>query len=94
MMGALIDDQDVGRLDVAVNEVAGVGGVERGGDAGDDLGSKPRFEPAALADQAGQVPALADVAHRDEQVAAGGLVGVVDGDHVRVLDRDRDHRLA
>jgi len=51
-MGALIDDQDVGRLDVAVDQVAGVGGVEGGSDPGDDLRRQARFEPAALADQA------------------------------------------
>ncbi len=91
---ALIDDQDVGRLDVAMDQVAGVGGVEGGSDPGDDLRRQARLEAAALTDQAGQVPAVADVAHRDEQMAPRRLVGVVDGDHVRMLDGDRDHRLA
>ena len=37
-----VGDQDVGRLDVAVHEAAGVGGVEGVGDAGHDPGGPAR----------------------------------------------------
>ena len=85
-------EEDVGRLDVTVHEPAGVRGVQRRADLRDDVGHavggqrprRPHERPEVLP---------VDVAHRDVQLVAV-LARVVDGQHVRVLDRRRRPRLA
>ena len=84
-------DEDVGRLDVAVDEPALVGGVERRGDRVDDSRSVPRFERPLAVQDAAQIGAV-DQVHRHEQQPVL-LPRVVDRDDVRVSDRDRDPRL-
>ena len=87
-----LPEQDVGRLDVAVHQAGGVRGVERGADLPDDPRRARRVERPLAADERAQVVA-GDVAHRDvgDPVL---LARVVDRDHVRVVDRRRDARLA
>ena len=88
----LAGEQDVGRLDVAVHQSDGVGGVERGGDLRDDRGGPLGREPPLAREQPLQVGA-ADVAHDEVEVAAL-LARRVDRDDVRVVDRRRHARLA
>ncbi len=85
-------DQDVGGLDVAVDDPGRVGGVERVADLRDEARGEQRFEPALGAQQARQVGAL-DVAHRHVQQPVL-LARVVDRDHVGMLDRGRRAELA
>ena len=91
LVGALALDQDVAGLDVAVDEAARVGGVERRGDLGDHGGGVLGAHRAVGPSSAAQVGAV-DQVHGHEQQAVL-LAGVVDRDHVRVADRDRDPRL-
>ena len=84
-------EQDVGGLDVAMDEAARVRGVERGGHRGDDRRRALGLEPALAAQQRAQVLAL-DVAHDLEQHAVL-LARVVDRDHVRMIERRGDLRL-
>ncbi len=84
-------DEDVRRLDVAVDESTRVRCVQGGCDLPGDrdglfLRQRPRCE------QLLELGAL-DVAHGDVQLA-GDLAGVVDGDDVRVVDRGGQPRLA
>ena len=81
-------EQDVGGLDVAMDEPGAVGGVERRAELGDHAGRAGRLEGAALAHQRAQVPAL-DVTHRDVRDPVL-LARVVDGDDVRMVDRRRE----
>jgi hypothetical protein len=85
-------EQDVARLDVAVDEPGAVRRVEGGGRLGDDARGAARFERTVLADEGTQVRA-GDVAHRDEGDAVL-LARVVDGDDVGVVERGGDLRLA
>lgn len=55
-------DQDVLRFDVAVHDAGGVGGIERGGDLGDDGDRAWRGQRAEAFQHAVQVGAL-DQAH-------------------------------
>ncbi len=88
----LVGDQDVRRLDVAMDEPAPVRGVERGRDLPGDPHRALRRQPAVRAvDQRAQVGAL-DVAHRQVQHALV-LARLVDGHDVRVVDRGRELRL-
>ena len=80
-------EQDVRRLDVAVDEAVAVGGVERAGDLGDDVGRAFGSELVLGAHERAQIGPV-DVAHDDEQHALA-LARVVDGDDVRVLDGGR-----
>ena len=80
-------EQHVGRLHVPVHQPAGVRRVQRGGHLGHDPGGAGRRQRAGPVQQAVHVLA-ADVAHRDEQHAAG-LAGVEDRDDVRVVHRGR-----
>ena len=84
--------EDIGGLDVAVHQTGRVGLVERRADLGHDPRRPLRVEVALAPHQAAHVVA-GDVAHRD--VGDPALVTrVVDRDHVRVIDRRRDLRLA
>ena len=85
-------DEDVRRLDVAVNEPARMGGVQRGRDLAGDRERAPHGQPALLGDQRLQVGPL-DAGHRDpEEVVV--LARVVDRDDVGVVERGREPRLA
>jgi len=75
-----------------VDEAGGVRGVERGGDLADDPRRARRRERPLAADERADVVAVHE-AHRDVRDALL-LARVVDGDHVRVVDRGRDARLA
>ncbi len=84
-------EQDIGRLDVAVDEAARVGGVEGTRNLGEDRDRLRRLE-RAVPQPLLEVASL-DVAHRDEEQLAE-LAGLVDRDDVRVVDRGRELRLA
>jgi hypothetical protein len=92
LLVALAGEQDVARLDVAVDEAAAVRRVERGGDLADDGHRAARLERALAADRVQEVGAV-DEAHGDVELAVD-LARLVDRDHVRVVDRGRQHRLA
>ena len=77
-------DQDVGGLDVAVDEAPGVRRVEAGGDTGQHPDGMGGIERPGRLHQAAQVDAV-DEPHRQVELAAL-LARVVDRDHVRVLD--------
>ena len=83
----VLAEQDVGRLDVAVDEAVAVGGVQRAADLRDDVRRALRREASVGAHERPQVRAV-DEAHDDEQHAVA-LARVVHGDDVRVLDRGR-----
>ena len=85
-------DEDIARLDVAVDQPASVDGVERVGDLGHEVHRPRRIERSLPAHQRGQLLAVDD-AHRDEQLAPG-LAGLVDRQHVGMVDRHRRARLA
>ena len=87
----LAAEQDVGRLDVAVDEASGVDRVEPVADLGDQGGRLLGAEPADLRQPPAQIGA-ADVAHRDPGDPALFARGV-DRDDVRMLDRGSDPRL-
>jgi hypothetical protein len=75
-------DHHVARLDVAVHDVAGVGGGQRGGHLGaDQRGGAPR-QRAAVQDL-GERPAV-DQLHHHVRQAVLGLPVIVHLDHVRV----------
>jgi len=90
LAGAALD-QDVARLDVAVNESALVRRVERRGDLGDDRGRVLGRQRPPRPQQPAQVGAVDQVHGHEQQPVL--LAGVMDRDHVRVADRDRDPRL-
>ena len=81
----VLAEQDVGRLDVAVDEAVAVGGVERPADLRDDVRGPLGPQAPLGADERAQVGPV-DVAHDDEQHAVV-LARVVDGEDVGVLDR-------
>jgi hypothetical protein len=85
-------DQDVRRLDVAVDQPERVGGVERRGDLAARVDRPVGPQAALLAQHGGEVRAL-DVLHREVEQPVD-LAGVVDRDDVRVLERRGDPRLA
>ena len=85
-------EEDVGRLDVAVDQAAGVGGVQRAGHLGHD-GQGPGRLQAALPPQQGRQVHPVDIPHGDvEQPAV--LAGLEDRDDARMVDAGRDPRLA
>ena len=88
----LIRDQDVRRLHVTVDQVARVRGVERARDLRDEVLARAGSSGPPLVDHGAQVRPV-DPAHADEQDAVL-LAGLVDRDHVGVVDRGRDPRLA
>ena len=85
-------EEDVGRLDIAMHQAAGVGGVERGADLVDDTRRSARFEVALRGDQGPEVRAL-DEPHHDEEHAVL-VAGLEDGNDVLVVDRSREPGLA
>jgi hypothetical protein len=87
----VVCDEDVGRLDVAVDESARVGGVQGGSDLPGDRDCL-FFRQRPFCKQLLELGAV-DVAHGDVQLA-GDLAGVVDGDDVRVVDRGGEAGLA
>ena len=93
MVVLLRGKKDVGRLDVAVDEPARVGRVERASDL--DRGSPSARAGSSCASVASSSPEVGPlhVAHCNEQEALG-LAGLVDRDHVRVVDRGSEPRLA
>ncbi len=91
-VGVAAVDEDVGGLDVAVDQTGDVGGVQRGGDLAADVQHPVGAEPALLAQDRGQVRA-GDVLHRDVEQAVD-LAGVVDRDDVRMRERRGDPGLA
>jgi hypothetical protein len=84
--------QDVGRLDVAVDQPAGVRGVQRAGHLGHDRQGAGQVQAALPPQQGGQVEPF-HVPHGDVELPVD-LAGIVDRDHVGVVDAGGDHRLA
>jgi hypothetical protein len=75
-----------------VDEPERVRGIERGGDLAARVDRTVGAQPALLAEHRSEVGAV-DVLHRQVQQPVH-LAGVVDRDHVRVLERGGDPRLA
>ena len=92
MVGVARGEQHVRRLDVAVHEARGVGGVERRRDLRDDRRRAHGLQAPAAQQERVQVAAR-DVAH-DEVQRPGLLAGGVHRHDVRVVDRRRHARLA
>ena len=92
LLAVLDRDQDVGGLDVAMNQPAAVGGVERGGELLEQLDCPVRLDRPVLDQHLAQVGA-GDVIHHEEQHPLV-LAGVVDPDDVRVVQRRGDPHLA
>ena len=96
VLGVAVQDrrgeQDVARLDVAVDQAAGVGGVQGPGHLVEDGQGAGRVEAALGLEDAPQVGGV-DVAHGQVQQAAV-LAGAVDGDDVGVVDGGGDPHLA
>ena len=86
-------EQDVGGLDVAVDDAARVRRVERAGHLGDDVRRAGRVAGGARRARACAGRRL-DVAHRDVERPVVALARVVDRDDVGVVDRRRGARLA
>ena len=92
MLAALAgSDEDVGGLDVTMDETAGMSGVERVGDPGQEADHTARGEGTVPGDERVEVRAF-DVAHGQEELALG-LAGLEDGHDVGVVDRGREARL-
>ena len=87
----VVGDEDVGRLDVPVDESSGVGGVERRADLADDAKGATERKSSFLGEQGLQVGAL-DARHRDIEQAVR-LAGVVDRDDARMVERGGELRL-
>ena len=92
-----LGDQDVRGLDVAVDQVVVVGGVERARDLLEHEERATDAQAPLLPQERAQVGPV-DVPHRDVEqtvgVAAVDLAGVVDRDDVRVVEPGRALRLA
>ena len=81
---ALLLDQDVGRLNVAMDDPLGVRSVERRCDLARDVDSPAKRQRPVALDEIGEV-AVADDRHGDEELALP-LARVVDRDDVRVVN--------
>jgi hypothetical protein len=88
---ALVLDQHIGGLDVAMDQPARVGGLQAGGDLRDEPGREYGIESTADADEGLEVCAL-HVIHRDEEHVSL-FARTVDRDDVGVPDRCRPPRL-
>ncbi|GAA2920580.1 hypothetical protein GCM10020221_15920 [Streptomyces thioluteus] len=75
---ALVLEQDVGRLEVAVHDAVHVAGRQRVGDLGREQGGRHRGERAVLAQVAVQVRAVDQVHDEGEQVALDDEVAGAD----------------
>ncbi len=84
-------DQDVGRLDVAVDEPLRVGSVEGAGDLAQEPDDVPWCQWPCR-ESTLEVRAV-DVAHREEEEPVD-LPGLVDGEDIRVVDRGRHPQFA
>ena len=84
-------DEDVGGLDVAMDQATGMCGVEPGGNAAEQPGGPPQIQGSLGLDHAAQVAPL-DQAHRQIQEAAL-VAGVIHLHDVRVLQRCRQSGL-
>ena len=91
-VGVLTAEQDVGRLDVAMDQPRRVRGVQRARDLVDDQRRPQRVQPALGAQQLVQVGA-GHPAHHQVQPAVL-LACLVDRDDVRMIDRRGHPRLA
>ena len=89
--GAVVLDQHVGRLDVAVDQAGAMGGVQRIADLAEERERLGRLEPARGLDRLAQV--ATHVPHGEKQRALR-LAGGVDGDDAGVLKAGGDSRLA
>ena len=90
--GRVVREENVAGLDVAVDEPAGVGGVERGRDRCEQRKGPFGREHPLSCEELPQVGAL-DVAHRDVELAVN-VVGLEDRDDVRVVEAREQLRLA
>ena len=88
---AVAADEDVRRLDVAVDDAAVVGDLEGAGDVGGDAGGLARGEGPVLAQDRGEVLALDEL--HDDVRARRVFAEVEHGDDVRVAERRRGPRL-
>ena len=84
-------EQHIRRLDVAMDQAAGMRGVQRAADLVDDPRRPRRLERSGGTDQMAQVLAV-DEPHRDVERPLV-LARVVDRQHVRVVDCRRRARL-
>ncbi len=80
--GAVGGEEDVPRLHVAMHQTGPVGGGERGGDLGPDLGGPSRKEGTFTAKDITKAAAV-DQFH-DDEIGVAGLAPVVDPDDVGV----------
>ena len=85
-------EQDVGRLDVPVDQPASVGGGQPAGHLRPDPRDRLHRQPPVAGQQLGE--RLADDVLQDEEWHPIGLVDGVDGDHVVVGQRGHRPRLA
>ncbi len=88
----LLVEEDVRRLHVPVHEAPPVGGVERTRHLGQDRQRPLGRERALALENALQVAPL-HVAHREVELPVA-VAGLVDRDHVRMVERRREARLA
>ena len=89
---AAVGDEDVAELDVAVDETCGVGGAQRAGDVGRDLGGTIGMQWPGGAQNVGHRPTR-HVLHHDV-VGAALLPPVIDADDVGVVEVCRSLSLA
>ena len=88
---AVLVDEHVGGLDVAMHEPAPVRGVERARDLGEDVERALGRQPALPAQQRSHVAAV-DEAHREVQLPVV-LAGLIDRDDVRMVQGGGKARL-
>ncbi len=87
---AVLVEEQVRRLDVAVDQPADVGVLQCRGDLAADVRGLREREVLAGVEQPPQAPAPQQLEHHERHVV---VAPVVDGHHVRVVERRRDLRL-